>query len=153
MEWTRTWNECHYNCYSFSALTPKEYLLGCFHPKRNPWGQRAPKTSSQCTMGQNHFILRHQKFTFPRAREWAKWASERTSGRSGGRERSEQSGASERVSSVTERANGRASGLILHSVFLAVFDHSGLASANRPCKSLKSFHLDTDNHILFLVKF
>ena len=47
------------------------------------------------TMGQNQVILRHQKFTFPRAREWAKWASKRMSERSGGREWSEQSGASE----------------------------------------------------------
>ena len=46
--------------------------------------------------------------------------------RSGGRERSEQSGASERVSGASERANGRASGPVLQSVFLAVIDHSGL---------------------------
>ena len=44
--------------------------------------------------------------------------------RSGGRERSEQSGASEQVSGVSERANGRASGPVLQSVFLAVLDHS-----------------------------
>ena len=44
--------------------------------------------------------------------------------RSGGRERSEQSGASKRVSSASERANGRASGPVIQSVFLAVFDHS-----------------------------
>ena len=36
--------------------------------------------------------------------------------RSGGRERSEQSGASERVSGVSERANGQASGPVLQSV-------------------------------------
>ena len=77
-------------------------------------------------MGQNQVILRHQKFTFPQAREWAKWASERTSERSGGRERSEQSGASEWVSSASEQANGRASGPVLQSVFLAVIDHSAL---------------------------
>ena len=40
------------------------------------------------TMGQNQVILRHQKFTFPRAREWAKRVSEQTSDRSGARERS-----------------------------------------------------------------
>ena len=40
--------------------------------------------------------------------------------RSGGRERSEQSGASERMSG----ASGRASGPVLTSVFLAVIDHS-----------------------------
>ena len=45
--------------------------------------------------------------------------------RSGGRERSEQSGASKRVSGASERANGRASGPVLQSVFMAVFDHSG----------------------------
>ena len=45
--------------------------------------------------------------------------------RSGGRERSEQSGASERVSGASERANGRGRGPVLQSVFLAVFDHSG----------------------------
>ena len=44
--------------------------------------------------------------------------------RSGGRERSEQSGASERVSGASERANGRASGPVLQSVFLAVFEPS-----------------------------
>ena len=46
--------------------------------------------SSDCTVGQIQVILRHQKFTFPRAREWAKWASKQTSERSGGREQSEQ---------------------------------------------------------------
>ena len=39
----------------------------------------------RCTMGQNQVILRHQKFTFPWAREWAnEWAvraNERTDGR------------------------------------------------------------------------
>ena len=44
--------------------------------------------------------------------------------RSGGRERSEQSGASKRVSGASERENGRASGPVLQSVFLAVIDHS-----------------------------
>ena len=43
---------------------------------------------------------------------------------SGGRERSEQSRASEQVSGASERANGRASGPVLKSVFLAVIDHS-----------------------------
>ena len=71
-----------------------------------------------------------QSFTVPRAREWAKWASERTSERSGGRERSEQSGASERVSGASERANGRASGPVLQSVFLAVIDHSAVVRAH-----------------------
>ena len=51
--------------------------------------------------------------------------SERTSERSGGRERSEQSGSSERVSGASERANGRASGPVLTSRFLFVPDHSG----------------------------
>ena len=37
---------------------------------------------------------------------------------------SEQPGASERVSGASERANGRASGPVLQSVFLAVIDHS-----------------------------
>ena len=45
--------------------------------------------------------------------------------RSGGRERSEQSGASERVSGASEQANGRAIGPVLQSVFLTVLDHSG----------------------------
>ena len=43
---------------------------------------------------------------------------------SGGRERSEQSGASERVSGASERAKGRASGPVLQFVFLAVLAHS-----------------------------
>ena len=78
-------------------------------------------THSHCTMGQNHFETSKIHFS---TREWAKWASVRTSQRSGGCERSEQSTASERVSSASERANGRASGPVLQSVFLAVFDHS-----------------------------
>ena len=48
--------------------------------------------------------------------------------RSGGRERNEQSGASERVSDVSERANGRASGPVLTSLFLFVPDHSALVT-------------------------
>ena len=53
-------------------------------------------------------------------------ANERTSERSGGRERSEQSGASEGVSGASERANGRASGPVLTSLFLFVPDHSAV---------------------------
>ena len=49
--------------------------------------------------------------------------SEQTSERSGGRERSEQSGASEQVSGASERTNGRASGSVLTSRFLFVPDH------------------------------
>ena len=43
--------------------------------------------------------------------------------RSGGREQSEQSGASERVSGASERANGQASGPVLTSQFLAFLTH------------------------------
>ena len=86
--------------------------------------QSSPTRGS--TMGQNQVILRHQKFAFPRAREWAKWASERTSEGSGGREQSEQSETSERVSGASERANGRASGPVFTSVFFSIFDHSAL---------------------------
>ena len=49
--------------------------------------------------------------------------------RSGGRERSEQSGASERVSGASERANGRASDPILTSQFLFIHAHSALVSS------------------------
>ena len=42
------------------------------------------KYLNHCTVGQNHVILRHLKVTFPRAREWAKWASKRASKRSRG---------------------------------------------------------------------
>ena len=48
------------------------------------------------TMGQNQVILRHQKFTYPR------------------------------VSGASEQANGRASGPVLQSVFLAVLDQSAV---------------------------
>ena len=47
--------------------------------------------------------------------------------RSGGREQSEQSRASERVSGASEWANGRVSGPVLQSVFLAVIDHSAFS--------------------------
>ena len=55
----------------------------------------------------------------------------RTIERSEGRERSEQSGAIERVSGASERANGRASGPVLMSLFLFVPDHSGLSARRR----------------------
>ena len=77
-------------------------------------------------VGKNTDKIAIQSFTVPRAREWAKWASERTSERSGGREQSEQSGASERVSGASDRANGRASGPVLTSRFLFVPDHSAI---------------------------
>ena len=54
--------------------------------------------------------------------------TERTSERSGGRERSEQSGASGQVSSAIKRANGRASDPILMSQFLVDPDHSGMVT-------------------------
>ena len=57
-----------------------------------------------------------------------KRVSEWTSKRSGGRERSEQSGASKRVSGASERANRRTSGSVLTSVFFSIFDHSGGAT-------------------------
>ena len=44
--------------------------------------------------------------------------------RSGGREQSKQSGASERGSGVSEQAKRRASGPVLLSAFLAALDHS-----------------------------
>ena len=50
--------------------------------------------------------------------------------RSRGRERSERSGASERVSDASERANGRANGPALTSLFLFVPDHSASSSSS-----------------------
>ena len=52
--------------------------------------------------------------------------------RSGGHERSEQSGASERVSGTSQRANGRASDPVLQSVFLTAIDHSPVLERARP---------------------
>ena len=68
---------------------------------------------------QNSYLINHCPTS-----EGVSEVSERTSERSGGRERSEQSGASERVSGASERANGRAIGPVLQSAFLAVLDHS-----------------------------
>ena len=102
--------------HSFSA-TP---LFVFCDADRFPW--RFPQRHS--TMGQNQVILRHQKFTFPQAKEWAKWASKWTSERKGGCKRSEQYGASERVSGAREQANGWASGPVLTSLFVFVPDHS-----------------------------
>ena len=44
--------------------------------------------------------------------------------RGGGREQSEQSGASGRVSGASEQANGRASGPVITSVSFSIFDQS-----------------------------
>ena len=76
--------------------------------------------------GTNQVIMRHQKFTFSQAREYAKRASECMSERSGGREQSKQSGASERVNGASEQANGLASGPVLMSRLLFVPDHSAM---------------------------
>ena len=54
----------------------------------------------------------------------SEWASERTNDCCLACEQSEQCGASERVSGVSERANGRASGPELQSVFLVILAHS-----------------------------
>ena len=58
--------------------------------------------------------------------------------RSGGREQNKQSGASKQVSVERERANGRASGPVLQSVFLAVLAHSDSADS-ADSASLKPF--------------
>ena len=70
-------------------------------------------------------ILRHKNSHFFTSSGVSK-VSERMNERSGAHERSEQGGASERVSGASERANGRASGPVLQSVFLAVIDHSAI---------------------------
>ena len=51
-------------------------------------------------------------------------ASKQKSECSGARERSKQCGTSEQVSGASKRANGRASGPVLQTVFLAVINHS-----------------------------
>ena len=48
--------------------------------------------------------------------------------RSGAREWSESCGASEQVSDAIKRANGRANGPVLTSRFLAVLNHSAIAT-------------------------
>ena len=67
-----------------------------------------------------------------------KWANERTSERGGGRERSEQSGASKQVSGASKWANGRASGPVLQCVFLGVFDHSEEEEEKKKVKRRKT---------------
>ena len=65
----------------------------------------------------------------------------KVSKRSGGREQSEQSKASEQMSGASERANGRASGPVLQSVFLAVIDHSGQRALSHSLNNLSDiFH-------------
>ena len=55
---------------------------------------------------------------------------------SGARERSQQCGASERVSGVSERVNGRATGPVPQSVFLDVLDHSAFVYTTHPRLSI-----------------
>ena len=73
-----------------------------------------------------------------------------TSERSGGRERSEQSGASKRVNGASERANGRASGPVLLSVFLVVIDHSVMALFD---PSPDFIHRPTPNQTTLSIRF
>ena len=58
---------------------------------------------------------------------------------SGGREQSEQSGASKRVSGASKQANGQVSGSVLMSLFLFVPDHSEAASCSVALRSVMSF--------------
>ena len=100
---------------TISFFTSVVYL--CHPPQQPTVSQNRKKNTNKIA------IL---SFSVPRARKWAKWASERASERSGGREQSEQSGAGERVSGASERANGRASGPVLTSRFLFVPDQSAV---------------------------
>ena len=80
---------------------------------------------SESTMGQNrkkHRMNNHLIIHYGVSK-----VSKRASERSEGRERSEQSGASKRVSGASERANGRASGPVLTSVFLVILAHCEVA--------------------------
>ena len=105
-----------------ARLHPRARAHACQQPKKN--------RDTMVENGKKHKINSHLLIHRPtsegvsKVSEWAKWASEQTSERSGGRERSEHSGASERVSSVSERGNGRASGLVITSGFLNILNHS-----------------------------
>ena len=63
--------------------------------------------------------------------------------RSGARERSEQCGASERVSGASERANGQASGPVLTSRFLAFLTHRAL---------MPHREIDTENIVMIYLR-
>ena len=67
------------------------------------------------TLVQNKVILRHEILHFPTSLEVSEVRERASSERSGARKRSEQAGASERVSGASERANGLASGPVLTS--------------------------------------
>ena len=97
--------------------------LVAFAHKITPRGISLPALWS-ITEKKNTEWIAIQSFTLPRAMEWGKWASEQTSERSRVREQSEECGASEQVSGKRKRANGRASGPVLQSVFLVVVAHS-----------------------------
>ena len=59
--------------------------------------------------------------------------------RSGGRECSEQSGASEQVSGASERANGRVSGPVLTSRFMALLNRSATGLFRKAFVNILSF--------------
>ena len=76
-----------------------------FHASTPACLRSASTLSQRRTMGQNQVILRHWKFTFPKARDWAKWASERVSAAEGASEGSN----SEQANEWAVRANERTS--------------------------------------------
>ena len=101
-----------------------------------------------------HFI---KKTAFPRAKGWAKWVSERTSERSGGREWSKQSRASERVVWANERTDERvAQYLRLYSCLFQTtvwWSTTFMIDHNSPIKFIihKMCSASRLNHIITLV--
>ena len=106
--------------------SPSTYVLiqGCSEPQCRGLDKHISEVDLISSLWDKTRSFRDIKNSLSRTREWAKWASERTSERSRGRERSEQSIASKQVSGASEWANGQASGPVLTSLFLLVPDHS-----------------------------
>ena len=96
--------------------------------------------------------------TFPLSWEWV--SIEQINERSGAQDQSKECGASEWVSDARERANGRASGPVLTSRFLAVLDHSAVSVCKPVHLSVcflvdrsKWVHLQVMNEFLPVISF
>ena len=127
---------------AFVRVSCASSLVSYAMVNRKKLGWFGAPVGNHCTMGQNQVILRYQKLTLPRVRKWTKWANQwaqrRARAKRAVRSSPEQSGASKRVSGASERANGRASGPVLTSLFLFVPDHSAIGSSVSPWRDFLS---------------
>ena len=107
------------------------FLMNRFYWKVARRTRDMNKLNDQPTLVWNRRVNFVDKNHFPMSSGVSEWASERTNERRGARERSEQCVANEWVSSVSERASGRAKSTIVLASILVHFNPAGSWAAEK----------------------